>query len=209
MVKHNYTIYVVLVLFLARNVWGQEPTTKVPVQVDASTTATAKSPGITTNDYALPEVGTLHLAVPQSWQASFKKTIVMGTRADEVHFQPREGNDYAAMVVAVHMTPASARDFNTREVLMEAAKSELPGAVEKTADIHDLTGPEVSGNYFSLTDGKISADKPKPGEYKYLTVGYAKLGDLVLILRVVSNRNGEEKAQALEMIRMARLTPAP
>ena len=167
----------------------------------------AQVAGVTTNDYVLSEVGTLHLEVPVDWNGSFRKTIVMGTRADEFQFQPRTGGGFAAMVVAVHMNPASARDFNTKEVLAEAAQKELPDSAEKTLDIHALAGPEVKGHYLSLTDATMSATDAKPGQYKYVTTAYGKLRDVVLILRLGSNRNGDEKAQAIELIQTARLTP--
>jgi hypothetical protein len=198
--KYPIQICSLFMFLLARITLCQEP----PASAKTATAA------VTTNDYALPELGTLHLAVPKAWQDSFKKTIVSGTRVDEFRFQPRDGSDFNVLISAVHMFPASAAQFDPRDVLQEAAAKELPGAVEKVADIRNLTGPEVKGCYFSLTDAKASASAPKPGEYKYLTLGYAKLGTLVLNLRVVSNRaSGDEKAAVLEMIRSARLTPDP
>jgi hypothetical protein len=196
----KFQFCILLGLLMAGNALSQESSQGTPRGAVRTST-------VTTNDYALPEVGTLHLMVPSDWKGTFKKTIVMGTRADEIQFQPKTEDGFALMVTAVHMTPDSAHDFNTREVLAEAAQKELPDSVEKTANIHDLNGPEVKGNYLSLTDATMSATDARPGQYKYVTTAYAKLSNLVLILRLGSNRNGDEKSMALELIRTARLTP--
>ena len=199
----KYQLCALLSFLVARIACSQDSTAKPP---QVTTRLSGRASVVTTNDYQLPEAGTLHLVVPSDWTGTFKKTIVMGTRADEIHFQPKTGDGFAVMVTVVHMSPDSARDFNTKEVLQEAAQKELPDSVEKRADIHDLNGPEVKGHFVSLTDATMSANDAKPGQYKYATTGYAKLGNLVLILRVASNRNGDEKAQALELVRTARLT---
>jgi hypothetical protein len=198
-------------LLSAASAWSAE--TDAAPKSDASAAAAPASPrsslaAVVTNDYALPEVGTLHVVAPKAWRDSFNKTIVMGTRADEIKFEPREGHDYALILVAVHMKLANARDFDTRSALEELVKPMLPGTVEKTADIHDFTGPKTTGSYLSLTDSTVSATDHKPDEFKYLTMSYAKLDTLVLTLRLVSNNaHGEEKAAALEMIKSATLTP--
>jgi hypothetical protein len=161
-------------------------------------------------DYSLPDVGALRLAVPGAWQDSFNKTIQFGTRVDELRFQPRDGNSNAFGVVlnVFHMSRASAGEFDTKSTLLEAVKKELPDPSEKSPEVQTLKGAEVTGSYVSLTDAGVSATDPKPGEYKYLTQGYAKLGTLVLGFRIVSNRaNGDEKSLALNMIKSARLLP--
>jgi hypothetical protein len=166
--------------------------------------------GTVLKDYALPaEAGTLHLVVPKDWQDSFKKTLEMGTRVDELKFQLREGNDFAVLVTVFHMADENkVRDFDTKAVLLEAVQKELRNAVEKKPEVLSLKGVELTGSYLSLTDESVSASNPKPGEYKYLTFGYAKAGILVIGFRVVSTRpGGSEKAAALEMIKSAHLSP--
>ncbi|HWY77693.1 MAG TPA: hypothetical protein VN281_18890 [Verrucomicrobiae bacterium] len=204
--SNKYRLCVLLSLLVARSALSQDSTATLPGPSETTTRLAVRASAVTTNEYQLPAVGTLHLVVPSDWGGTFKKTIVMGTRADEIQFQPKNADGFAVMVTAVHMNPESARDFNTKEVLTEAVQKELPDSVEKTADIHGLNGPEVKGHYLSLTDATMSAKDAKPGQYKYVTTGYAKLGSLVLILRVGSNLNGDEKFQALELVRTARLT---
>jgi hypothetical protein len=67
----------------------------------------------------------------------------------------------------------------------------------------------VSGSYLTLTDKNVPVVNPKPGEFKYLTLGYAKLSPTILAFRVVSNRPGPEDTDAgVELIKSARLTGA-
>lgn len=196
-----------MVSLSAHVVRGEEPSTakKTPPPSANSSPATTLA-----KDYPLPEVGTLHLAVPKTWRDSFKKTIEAGSRVDELKFLPAEGSNFVVMVYAIHMLDAGkVREFDTKSVVVESVKEELKASVEKTPEVRNFSGPEVTGSYLTLTDKSISDNSPKAGEFKYLTHGYAKLGTLILSFRVLSNRpNGEEKAAAVEMVRTARLTAA-
>ena len=165
----------------------------------------AAAPAVVAKDYPLPELGTLHLAVPAGWQDSFNKTIVLGTRKDDLMFKPAQGSNFVVLVSAVHMDGTNAQAFNIKGTLAEAASAELPDFRNHPLDLHDLSGPEVTGSYLSAAD-----PSPKPGEFKYLTLSYARLGSVILTLRVVSNEtNGTPQAAALDMIKSARLTMAP
>ncbi|MDB6110171.1 MAG: hypothetical protein JWR69_1921 [Pedosphaera sp.] len=209
--KHQFWVGTVLAAMTACTSWGAEQTSpaKAPaVEKPASTSTNSAQAIIDAKDYTLPEVGTLHLSVPKTWRDSFKKTIEVGTRVEELKFQPREGNDFAILVAAIHMVDAGkVRDFDTRSAALEGVKAELAGAVETALVPHDFKGAEVTGSYVDLTDKNISATNPKPGEYKYLTQGYAKLSPIILTFRLLSNRpDGPEKAALVQMIESARLT---
>jgi hypothetical protein len=201
--KQRFWVWLVMVLVSAHTGRSAEPA--------AAATAAEKAPAPTATiakDYPLPEVGTLHLAVPKTWRDSFKKTLEAGSRVDELKFLPAEGSNYVVMVYAIHMLDGrKVREFDPKSVVLESVKEELKGSVETTPEVHNFSGPNVTGSYLSLTDKSISGDSPKAGEFKYLTTGYAKLGTLILSFRVLSNRpGGEEKSAALEMVKSARLT---
>ncbi len=83
----------------------------------------------------------------------------------------------------------------------QSAQNMLPQAVEKTFKIEELKGKEIMGYYFTLTD-----KAPKPGEWKYMTQGMAKLQSLLIFFTILDNRpDAPERTVALDMLRQARV----
>jgi hypothetical protein len=210
--KQKFWVGVVGATMMAGTLRSAEQTSpKAPAAEKVAPAATNGSLPITeAKDYALPEVGTLHLSVPKAWRDSFKKTIEVGTRVEELKLEPREGKDFVILVDAIHMVDVQkVRDFDTHSAAIQAVQAELAGSVETNLVPHDFKGADVTGSYVDLTDKAISATDPKPGEYKYLTQGYAKLSPVILSFRLLSNRpTGPEKAALVQMVQTARLTPA-
>ena len=62
----------------------------------------------------------------------------------------------------------------------------------------------MTGCYFVVTDKNRTIAALQPGQYLYLTQGYAKIGRVVLTFRLVSNHLSPEQEQMLEMIKTAR-----
>src|SRR5690349_4616975 len=101
--KHKFWVGAVVTAMVACSSWGAEQSApaKVPAVEKPTATSANGSPEITeAKAYILPEVGTLHLSVPKAWRDSFKKTIEIGTRVEELKLEPREGNDFAILVNA-------------------------------------------------------------------------------------------------------------
>jgi hypothetical protein len=161
-----------------------------------------------TKDYVLQGAGTLHLAALKAWRDASKEVIPADRKVKLIEFKPASGNDFAIVVEALNLGEDKAKEVDIKRVLTAAGLNELPSAVEKTLDIKDFKGVQAAGSYFTITDKHLTLAIPQPGEYKYLTKGYARLDGLILTFRVVSNRvNGEEKKAGLEMIKTARFSP--
>jgi hypothetical protein len=199
----RFWLVIFTVALLSLNCWSGDSTSKA-----GATNATAISTATEPKDYLLPDFGTLHLDVPQAWSDTFNSTTMLGTPVDTVQFAPRDHSDYAVLVQAIHMKPGAADNFDVKTNLTAVAHQELGDSVELLPEIHDLKSPRMEGAWFRLTDQHVPDTNPKPGDYKYLTQGYAKVDGLVLSFRVVSNRAaGNEQSLALDMIRSARLSP--
>jgi hypothetical protein len=86
-----------------------------------------------------------------------------------------------------------------RSEVATAAKKAASQFVEGALPLQELKGTEGRGFYFSATDRA-----PGPGEYKYLTQGIVRVGEIALAFTVLTNdgQEGVVKA-ALEMLRTA------
>jgi hypothetical protein len=83
------------------------------------------------------------------------------------------------------------------EQYLEGVKA---NAVEKAIDLVKLEGPSGPGFYFSATD-----QAPRPGDYKFLTHGVLKTGDLAVSFTILT-RDGQEQIvrDALAMLKTAK-----
>lgn len=156
--------------------------------------------------FPIKGAGTLQLSYPKSWSDSMREVRQSNRPVTMIKLSPGNEQDFAVMLEVAQVGEDKTRNLDVKAFLTQVGKMELPHAVEKSIDIQELNGPEVNGAYFTVTDKKFTAGMPQPGEYKYLTQGYAKLKGLVITFRVVSNRpEGAGKATALDMVRSARL----
>jgi hypothetical protein len=203
----SFVIFATILLSL--NCWsGDSPSPAGGTNSAGASPPPAVSAANEPKDYLLPDLGTLRLDVPKGWNDSYNSTTMLDTSVDTVQFVPRDHSDYVVLIQAIHMKPGAADNFDVKTNLTTVAQHELGNSVELLPDIHDLKSPRMEGAWIRLTDQHVSATNPKPGEYKYLTQGYAKVNGLVLSFRVVSNRaDGNEQSLALDMIRSARLSP--
>ena len=65
--------------------------------------------------------------------------------------------------------------------------------------IKELKGPSAIGYYFSVTERS-----PKPGEYKYMTQGMLRVGELVPTFTILTNDGAESVvADSLAMLQGA------
>ena len=109
------------------------------------------------------------------------------------------------MVNVNNVGQSNADKLDLDAILKQAGQLDLTNAVEKSLDVHELQGPQVKACYFVVTDKNRTIAAPKPGQYLYLTQGYAKIDRLILSFRLVSDRLSPEQEQMLEMIKTARL----
>lgn len=162
--------------------------------------ATLFSQTSSTRQFSIPGHGVLVLQVPEAWK--FDLLQPPDNLPPTITFSPLSGIPFEVMVTAGGgINPkAQALDTETIRIQVEStAKSAEAQAVEKFLEVKELAGPVINGFYFSATD-----KAPKTGEYKYVTQGIARMGEIVLAFTILTN-NGQEAIvkAALEMIRGA------
>jgi hypothetical protein len=154
--------------------------------------------------YPLPGHGTLLLQVPAGWLDRLVQPP--GDMPPTVTFSPRSGAAFEVLVTAGWPTkpgePLMDRNELKRQVEMAADKAQ-PRSLEKVLVVKELAGLVCRGFYFSASDRA-----PKPGEYKYLTQGIARVRGVLLVFTVLSNDGQEAIVRAaLDMVRGAGLHP--
>jgi hypothetical protein len=146
--------------------------------------------------FELPDHGGLSLAVPDGW-ASDSQTP--GRWPQTITFTPQTGVQFKILV-----TVAQQHDGSLRPDVERAAQGAAPQSVEGVLPLHEINGTDGVGFYFSATDRA-----PKPGEYKYLTQGALRVGDISLLFTVLTNDGQEAVVQrALDMLRKAVRQPS-
>jgi hypothetical protein len=147
--------------------------------------------------YIVPNHGNLRLSIPVSW--SVESRAMADPATIFLHIAPAKGKDFDAQLTVVWLTPAN-QAVTTLESIQ--ANTERTGngvllqAVEKTLMLQELRGSESVGTYYSLTDRK-----PAPGEFKYITQGSFRTGELLSAFTILSsNPNSAEVKQLLRML---------
>ncbi len=154
----------------------------------------------TTRNYLLPGHGSIQLQVPKSWREELRQPP--GNLPPTIVFSPISGATFKVL-----LTPL----FSIREGIVMPEAPELKAnvnraaadvksqAVEKTIPVKELTGPSAIGYYFSATDRA-----PKPGEYKYMTQGMLRVGELAPTFTILTNDGAENVvAESLSMLKGA------
>lgn len=149
--------------------------------------------------------GNLYIKFPRSWADKISRVREHGLLFDSIIFVPRTNGDFQLMVDVNNIGQAAADRVQIKDVLQKAGQVELTNSVEKTLEIQEFQGPQVSGCYFVVTDRNYNPDHPVKGDFRYLTQGYAKIGPLILSLRLVSNELSPIQGQMLDMIKTTRL----
>jgi hypothetical protein len=147
-------------------------------------------------EYAIPNHGTLRLAIPDSWQVTSKP--VPQPASTVFHITPKKGDAFDLQLTAVWLdAPAFAKTTaqSIKGNVQRSAEAMLPQAVEKIAAMQELRGTQSVGSFYTLTDRN-----PAPGEYKYLTQGSFLTGEVLAVFTVLSRVPGTpEVGQALRM----------
>jgi len=149
--------------------------------------------------------GNLFLTFPKTWRDRLGRVAEAGRMYDSIQFRPQSNDTFALMVNVNNVGQSNADKLDLNAILLKAGQGELTNAVEKSLDVHEFEGSQVKGCYFVITDKNRTIAAPKPGQYLYLTQGYAKIDRLILSFRLVSNHLSPEQEETLEMIKTARL----
>jgi hypothetical protein len=151
-------------------------------------------------NFVLPGHGTLLLKVPEGWKSSVKQP--QGGLPPTIGFGAQTGGPFIVLITAVWgASPGGGApdDTKLRSTVVSAAKSAEPQSVEGSLPLQSLVGASGRGYYFRATDRA-----PKPGEWKYLTQGMIRTGEIALTFTILTNdgQAAVEKA-AVDMIRVA------
>lgn len=165
-----------------------------------SATALAQTSATSSRRYALPDHGHLVLPVPVDWEDRVGEAP--NRMPPTIRFTPPSGESFKILITPIWPIPKDRPPQSGDEMragVERAAQGLKPRAVETELPIVEFPGRSGAGFYFSATDRA-----PQPGEYKYLTQGIVRIGELSVTFTILTN-DGQEAVvkQALEALKGA------
>jgi hypothetical protein len=162
------------------------------------TAATAEETSL--RRYKLADHSSIQLNVPASWKDEVRQPPK--GLPPTIWFGPQTGASFKVLLTPLwprkkDVPPASADKI--RQLVHQEARRVKPGVVEKTINIKELKGSSGIGYYFSVTD-----QAPKKGEYKYMTQGIIRIGEVLTTFTILTNEGQESiVSEALAMLKGA------
>jgi hypothetical protein len=171
------------------------------VLLTGSTIALAASPHM----FELPDHGALELVLPDGWAAKVRQppnrlppTIMMRRLTDAA------GELIVTAVWPIGSVTRLPDEATLRSEVEELAHKATSQSVERVLPVQEIKGVDGRGFYFAATDRA-----PKPGEYKYLTQGIIRVGEIALAFTILTNDGQEAVVQAaLKVLRTAAHRPS-
>lgn len=154
--------------------------------------------------YVLGTNGTLYLTLPAGWKDSLKRAQGADGVHDAIIFTPADTNEFNFMLVVFTVAKNHAGAAELKNSLLQSGLRESTNYAETSLTLRELAGGQTLGAYYRVTDRRLTAAKAAPGDFKYMTRGYAVLGPLVLTFELVSNDADRDEPAALEALRQAR-----
>ncbi len=149
--------------------------------------------------YSLPRHGSLQLSAPASWSDDY---LEPRDNFPTITYTQSNGAPFNILITLIWSgkgrSPLPSVD-QLKQRVWQSAEQVRPQAVEKTIGVKELKGTAASGYYFTATDRA-----PKAGEFKHMTQGMMRVGDLMVIFTVLTN-DGQSNIidQALAMMKSA------
>lgn len=154
-----------------------------------------------TRSFQLPKRGSIELTVPRSWKDQVRQPP--DNLPPTFVFTPANGISFQILVTpmwAIRPGVVMPEREDIRRSVTKAAEHAKSQSVEKVIPIVEIKGDSGNGYYFRATDRS-----PKPDEYKYMTQGILRIGELAATVTILTNDGGEEVvAAALQMLKSAR-----
>jgi len=152
-------------------------------------------------EFQLPKRGVLQLAVPRSWKDQVRQPP--HDLPPTISLSPSRGNGFRVLMTPMWAIRAGVVMPETEEIrrmVAKAAEAAKSQAVEKNIPIQEIQSESVGGYYFSATDRA-----PKPDEFKYMTQGMLRVGELAVTFTILNNDGAEGAVpDALRMLKGAR-----
>ena len=153
-----------------------------------------------TRTYQLLNHELIQLEVPISWQQKLNQPSEQLPLT--ITFAPKTGSSFLTLVTiySAHQGIATLTPSGMKAHVERAAESAKHQAVEKTIIVKELKDSSaMMGFYFSATD-----KSPKPSEYKYMTQGIFRIGDLTSAFTILTNEEAESiVTDSLTMLKSA------
>lgn len=156
--------------------------------------------------YPIGDHGWLVLPVPHGWQ---EKALPLREPPSVTLKLSRIGGAAEAKFTAAFLPPAKSRSLTPGDMRADVERTGqqlLSGSVEKTLVIRDMKGKHALGYYYSLTDRSYGDKDPPPGEFKHMTQGILRTGD-VLIAFTIFPKAVDDNAAMLQMLTNAEHLP--
>jgi hypothetical protein len=169
--------------------------------VTATTVAGANSTA--PRRFTLPEHGQFVIEVPGDWKGEMSQPA--NRMPPTIAFTPASGKPFQVLMTTVW--PVTKGQPQSRDQLRATVQRGVDGAksqaVEKELRIVEFQGRTGPGFYFAATDRA-----PKPDEYKFLTQGIVRVGELSVTFTILTN-DGQETIvkQALDALKGATQEP--
>ena len=147
--------------------------------------------------FALPAHGNFVLQVPRDWKGEVRQSP---SGLPMIAFTPGSGRPFQVIMTPVWPRtkdfPPPSRD-QLRDAVEQSARGAKPQAVENELPLAELQGRPGPGFYFSATDRA-------PKDFKFLTYGIIRVGELAVNFTILTN-DGQEAVvkQALDALRGA------
>jgi len=158
---------------------------------------------VRTKRFALAGRGFLELRVPSAWIDIVRQPGAgASATSPTIGFWPAQGRPFEITLTPHWPSPANARvppEQYLREHVEGYALAIKDHAVEQKIGLVRLAGRSGPGFYLSATD-----KAPGPGEYRFVTQGALKVGELTLTFTILTNEGQSAVvAEALDMVRRA------
>ena len=162
--------------------------------------AMGQAAGTVERRYVLPDHGNFVAQVPHDWKDQVRQPP--NRLPPTIVFRQSSGPPFEILLTtiwpATRDRPAQSREALRKQV-ERAAENAKSQAVEAEPRVMEFQGRSGEGFYFSATDRA-----PKPGEYRFLTQGILRVGELTVTFTILTN-DGQEHIvkQAIELLKSA------
>jgi hypothetical protein len=154
----------------------------------------------TVRSYPLPKKGALELSMPAEWRCHLRQPP--DDLPPTITLAPAAGNSFQVMITplwAIRPGVVVPDREEMRKLVQGTADQAKPHAMEETIPLREIAGASGTGYCFTATD-----KAPKPDEFKYMTQGIIRVGEIALLFTILTN-DGAEAALggSLEMLKSA------
>jgi len=147
--------------------------------------------------YVIPAYGELELTLQKVWKDRLKPSPM--NLPPTIEISPNTGQEFVMLLTPVAPQKAKIEPSDLRSGVQQMSRQAAAQSVEKKALIKEFKGEQAEGYYFSLTDSA-----PAPGEYKFMTQGLSKVGEMLVSFTILSNDSTQKHREAgLEVVRTA------